>query len=197
MVISRNASVLQRIRHLRSHGMTTDTLTRHRGHAYSYDVIMLGYNYRMDELRAAMGLVQLARLRQWNKRRYEVSNCYRRLLAVHLPEVVVPFDQTRETAAHLMSVLLPSRANRQTVMDHLREDRIQSSIHYPPIHKFSYYRERFPDVILPKTEEFCARELTLPLHPSLTDDDVNRVVESLQKAVHRTLRLSPPGRGMG
>ena len=79
MVISRNASVLQRIRHLRSHGMTADTLTRHRGHAYSYDVIMLGYNYRMDELRAAMGLVQLARLRQWNKRRYEVSNCYRNI----------------------------------------------------------------------------------------------------------------------
>ena len=80
MIIARNASALQRMRHLRSHGMTTDTLTRHRGHAYSYDVTMLGYNYRMDELRAAMGLVQLARLRHWNKRRYELSNCYRKFL---------------------------------------------------------------------------------------------------------------------
>jgi len=185
MIVARDASVLDRTRYLRSHGMTTDTLTRHRGHAYSYDVIMLGYNYRMDELRAAMGLVQLVRLPQWNKRRYELSNCYRQLLDSQIPVVVVPFDQTRETAAHLMSVLLPAKVNRQKVMDHLREDSIQSSIHYPPIHKFSYYQERFPGVTLPRTEEFCARELTLPLHPSLTEDDVNSVVESLRKAVQR------------
>jgi dTDP-4-amino-4,6-dideoxygalactose transaminase len=184
MVAARDASVLQRIRHMRSHGMTTDTLARDRGHAYSYDVIMLGYNYRMDELRAAMGLVQLARLPQWNKRRYELSNYYRQLLDAQIPEVVVPFDQTRETAAHLMAVLLPAKVNRQKVMDHLREDSIQSSIHYPPIHKFSYYLEKFPGVMLPRTEEFCARELTLPLHPSLTEDDVKRVVDSLRKAVN-------------
>ena len=184
MVVARDASVLQRIRHMRSHGMTTDTLARDRGHAYSYDVILLGYNYRMDELRAAMGLVQLARLRQWNKKRYELSNYYRQLLDAQIPEVVVPFDQTHETAAHLMAVLLPAKTNRQKVMDHLREDSIQSSIHYPPLHKFSYYQETFPGVMLPRTEEFCARELTLPLHPSLTEDDVKRVVGSLQKALN-------------
>ncbi len=183
MIIARNASALQRMRHLRSHGMTTDTLTRHRGHAYSYDVTMLGYNYRMDELRAAMGLVQLARLPHWNKRRYELSNCYRKLLAAHIPEVVIPFNQTHETVAHLMPVLLPAGMNRQKIMDHLRDDGIQSSIHYPPIHKFSYYLERCPKVRLPRTEEFCSRELTLPLHPSMNENDVKRVVESLRKAV--------------
>lgn len=185
-ILARDASVLKRIRHMRSHGMTTDTLARDRGHAYSYDVTVLGYNYRMDELRAAMGLVQLARLQQWNKKRYELSNCYRALLTAQIPELVVPFDSTHETAGHLMSVLLPPGVNRQTVMDHLRDESIQSSIHYPPIHKFSYYSERFPDVMLPKTEEFCARELTLPLHPSLTEEDVKCVVESLREAVHRT-----------
>ena len=186
MGIARNASVLERIRHLRAHGMTTDTLTRHRGHAYSYDVTMLGYNYRMDELRAAMGLVQLARLPQWNKRRCELTNSYRQSLAVHIPEVIIPFDQTHETAAHLMPVLLPAGVSRQKIMDQLRDAGIQSSIHYPPIHHFSYYRERFPGVMLPKTEEFCTRELTLPLHPSLTENDVERVVESLRKAIHGT-----------
>ena len=197
MILARDTSVLQRIRYMRSHGMTTDTLARDRGHAYSYDVIVLGYNYRMDELRAAMGLVQLAHLPQWNKRRYELSNYYRQLLDAQIPEVGVPFDQTQETAAHLMAVLLPAKVNRQSVMDHLREDGIQSSIHYPPIHKFSYYLETFPDVMLPRTEEFCARELTLPLHPSLTEDDVKWVVESLRKAVNGTPALSPAGRGEG
>ena len=184
MLIARNASMLQSMRHLRAHGMTTDTLTRHRGHAYSYDVDMLGYNYRMDELRAAMGLVQLARLQQWNKRRHELSNFYRRILAAQIPEMVVPFTQTHETAAHLMPVLLPEGLNRQTIMDYLRKDGIQSSIHYPPIHQFSYYVDRFPGVRLPKTEEFCSRELTLPLHPSLTENNIQRVVESLGKAIY-------------
>ena len=186
MIIAPDASVLKRIRHMRSHGMTTDTLTRHRGHAHSYDVIMLGYNYRMDELRAAMGLVQLARLRRWNKRRYELSKCYRQLLAAQLPEVVVPFDQTHDTAAHLMPVLLPAGIDRQKIMDHLRGDGIQTSIHYPPIHLFSYYSERFPGINLPKTEEFCLKELTLPLHPSLREGDVERVVNLLRKAVNGT-----------
>ena len=184
MILARNASVLQRMRRLRAHGMTTDTLTRHRGHAYSYDVRMLGYNYRMDELRAAIGLVQLARLRHWNDRRKDLSNSYRQILAAQIPKVVVPFTQTHETAAHLMPVLLPAGVDRQGIMDHLRDDGIQSSIHYPPIHHFSYYLEKFPGVRLPRTEEFCARELSLPLHPSLTENDVKRVVESLRKAVH-------------
>jgi len=183
MILARNPSVLQRMRYLRGHGMSTDTLTRHRGHAYSYDVSMLGFNYRMDELRAALGLVQLASLRNWNKKRFELSSCYRQIIAADGAGVVVPFTLTHETAAHLMPVLLPAGANRQEIMGSLRTDGIQSSIHYPPIHQFSYFLEKFPGVRLPKTEEFCARELTLPLHPSLTENDVERIVSSLRKGL--------------
>ncbi len=182
MVLARDPLVLERIRYQRSHGMTTSTLNRERGHAYSYDVIMLGYNYRMDELRAAMGLVQLERLPKWNKRRRELTQCYRKAIADQVPEVTVPFEENHETSAHLMPVLLPDRVNRQTVMAELRAAGIQSSIHYPPIHQFSYYQERFPGVSLPETEGFCARELTLPLHPALSEKDVERVVGSLRKA---------------
>lgn len=187
MVLARDAEALARVRHMRSHGMTTGTLNRQRGHAFSYDVTMLGYNYRMDELRAAMGMVQLARLPQWNERRRELANLYRQSLAAHIPDVVIPFDPTHETAAHLMPVLLPVEMNRQNVMHQLRNAGIQSSIHYPPIHRFSYYRDRFPGVLLPKTEEFCAGELTLPLHPSMTEDDIERVVESLKKAIYSAM----------
>ena len=183
MVLSRETELLERIRCLRSHGMTSLTLDRHRGHAYSYDVTMLGYNYRMDELRAAIGLVQLTHLRQRNKKRHKLSHSYRRILSSLIPEVIVPFSQRHETAAHLMPIVLPIGVNRHEVMVRLRKAGIQSSIHYPPIHHFSYYRERFPGVILPKTEEFCDRELTLPLHPSLTENDIERIVESLQRAM--------------
>jgi len=184
MVISRDVSALQRVRHLRSHGMSTDTLTRHRGHAYSYDVTMLGYNYRMDELRAAVGLTQLPRLPSWNKKRKDLSNAYRRMIAAQIPEVMIPFDQDQETSAHLMPILLPKGVDRKKVMDQLRKDAIQTSIHYPPVHHFSYYLDKCPGVHLPETEEFCARELTLPLHPSLGEGEIRMVIESLRKALH-------------
>lgn len=183
MVLARDESMLARVRHLRSHGMTTGTLDRDRGHAYSYDVTALGYNYRMDELRAALGLAQLARLEQWNARRRELSNYYRDRLAEELSDIVVPFGPGWETAAHLLPILLPEHADRARIMEELRQARIQSSIHYPPVHRFSYYRERFPGVSLPNTESFCSRELTLPLHPSLRESDVDRVVAALKSAI--------------
>ncbi len=187
MVISRSPSILQRVRHLRAHGMSSDTLTRHQGHAYSYDVTMLGYNYRMDELRASLGLTQLPHLSSWNQKRNKLSNCYREVIAARLPEVDVSFSQTHPTAAHLMPVILPASCNRQGVIDHMRKRGVQTSIHYPPVHLFSYYRKSIPESVLPITEEFCSRELTLPLHPGLTDDDVVFVVESLREVLNGPL----------
>lgn len=179
MNLARDASVLAKMRGLRAHGMTTGTLERHRGHAYSYDVTMLGHNYRMNELQAAMGLVQLARVEQWNAKRQALSTCYRQLISELLPDVIVPFSHEHQTAAHLMVILLPAEVERHSVMALLREAGIQSSIHYPPAHLFTLYREKFPGVNLPFTEAFCARELTLPLHPGLDSEDVVRVVNQL------------------
>lgn len=183
MLTARNPTILLKARRLRAHGMSTDTLTRHRGHAYSYDVNMLGFNYRMDELRAAMGLVQLSHLLNWNQKRYELSNCYRQLFEKQLPDLIIPFDSSHKTSAHLMPVLLQNKIDRQKVMANLRRQGVQSSIHYPPIHQFSYYKKAFPQTNLRKTEDFCQRELTLPLHPSLTENDIFSVVMSLKKAI--------------
>jgi dTDP-4-amino-4,6-dideoxygalactose transaminase len=183
MVFARDNNTLERIRRMRSHGMTTGTIDRHRGHAYSYDVTMLGNNFRMDELRAAIGLVQLDNLLQWNEYRRKLSKVYRRRLQRVVPEVIIPFDDNQETAAHVMPILLPQEVNREKVMASLRQSCIQTSIHYPPVHLFSYYRERFPGWSLPLTEEFALRELTLPLHPTLNEIHVELIVDSLRKAI--------------
>jgi len=185
MVLAKDSEVFQHIRSMRSHGMTTGTLDRHEGHAFSYDVTMLGYNYRMAELGAAMGLVQLARLQEWNAYRKKLSDYYRVILKEQIPKITIPFSEAHETSAHIMPVLLPGDSDRQKVMQHLRDAGIQSSIHYPPVHRFSYYRERFPGISLPNTELFCSRELTLPLHPGLTESDVDRVVRVLKEALSR------------
>ncbi|MEW5775032.1 MAG: DegT/DnrJ/EryC1/StrS aminotransferase family protein [Thermodesulfobacteriota bacterium] len=183
MLLARDPEVLARARGLRSHGMTTLTLERHKGHAYSYDVTMLGHNYRLDEIRAALGMVQLDRLPAMNARRAELSALYRELLEHQLPQVEMTFQAAWPTAAHLVTVLLPEDADRLMVMKGLRERKVQSSIHYPPVHLFTCHRDLLGDVSLPVSEEYCRRTLTLPLHPGLSEEDVAYVVDSLDAAL--------------
>ncbi len=182
MIMARDPEVLDRARCMRSHGMTHSTLERDRGRVFSYDVVELGQNYRMDELRASIGLVQLEGIRQWNERRRELTGLYRKAVAEELPDLVVPFDAGHETSAHILPVVLPESADRAAIMAALRKEGIQSSIHYPPANKLTYHRENwFSGVSLPNTEEFAGRELTLPLHPGLSDQDVKTVLAALKE----------------
>ena len=183
MMIVRDAQRRQRARALRAHGMTTSTLDRAKGRAVGYDVIDCGHNFRMDELRAAIGLVQLERLLGWNEARGTLTAHYRRTLARVAPTVEVPFTDGHATAAHIMPILLPENCDRSLVMQRMREQHIQTSMHYPPIHTFSHYRKAFPTPPLPQTERFCERQLTLPLHPKLSLEDVDRVARALSSAL--------------
>jgi len=183
MVLVRDPQRFARTKVLRAHGMTASTLDRAQGRAVGYDVVECGHNFRLDELRAAIGLVQIERLLEWNAVRRRLSLYYREQLAAVLPSVVMPFEAGHATSAHILPVLLPSGTDRHRVMQAMRESRVQTSMHYPPIHQFSYYRGRFPDVSLPRTEEFCARELTLPLHPKLVEADIDRVLRGLAAAL--------------
>ncbi|MGD9526934.1 DegT/DnrJ/EryC1/StrS family aminotransferase [Pseudonocardia sp.] len=186
MVIVPDEGRRERVRRMRSHGMTTSTLDRDRGRAVGYDVVDVGHNFRMDELRGALGLVQIARLPGWNDTRRALTAHYRDVLARELPSVTVPFARAHPTTAHILPVLLPPGTDRRAVMASLREARIQSSMHYPPIHEFDVYRRRHPGTVpltLPNTEAFAAAELTLPLHPLLAPEDVERVVRTLAEAM--------------
>jgi dTDP-4-amino-4,6-dideoxygalactose transaminase len=179
MVIVRDEARRAQVRLLRSHGMTASTLDRDRGRSVGYDVVGCGHNYRMDELRGALGVVQLARLPEWNDVRRDLTLLYRRRLATELPQVLVPFDGTHPTTAHILPVLLPPGTDRTAVMADMRRAGVQTSMHYPPIHRFAFYLRTFGEIAVPATEAFCARQLTLPLHPRLSDADVDRVVRSL------------------
>lgn len=182
MLLVHDEEADKRLRLMRSHGMTSTTLDRDKGHAYGYDVVDLGYNYRMDELRAAVGLAQLETLAERNARRVELSVRYRK---VFNGEVTIPFNINWAQCGHIMPVLLPDGRDRAAVMAHLRENGVQSSIHYRPIHTFSYHRNRFPDLPdLSVTETYGERVLTLPLHPAMADDDVDYVVATLKTALN-------------
>jgi len=171
------------VRLLRSHGMTSLTWDRHQGHAYTYDVVDLGYNYRIDEIRAALGLVQLQKLTANNLRRETITKLYWQAfepLGLGLPFSVDKADASRQPAYHIFPLLLPVGVDRQGFIDRLRETGIQTSIHYPPIHQFNYYRARYSNLSLPITESASAREVTLPLYPTMSEGQVSWVIDSVK-----------------
>lgn len=187
-VTARRPELLAKIRQMRGHGMTSGTFQRLTSKSSTYDVTMLGFNYRMDELRAAIGIVQLQHLAQWNLIRKSLSERYHQVLHEQCPSVVLPFTANSEsgdhiTSHHIMPVLLPEGADRQDISGKLRDAEIQTTMHYPPVHSLSYYRERFPAVSLPLTEQYARRELTLPLHPKMQPKHVQLVADALAKAL--------------
>jgi dTDP-4-amino-4,6-dideoxygalactose transaminase len=182
MVVTDDDEVAGKIKTARSHGMTTLTWDRHRGHSFSYDVVARGYNYRLDELRAALGLVQLGRLESGNSRRRELTEAYRARLQ-DLDRLEIPFrDAPAGSAHHLFPILLRDSSQRADFMAALARQGIQTSIHYPPVHRFSYYRSLWDaghDHRLPRTEEIASRLVTLPLYPSLTRGQLDTVVAAV------------------
>ena len=176
MAVFRDEEAAARARLLRSHGMTALTWDRHRGHATGYDVVEVGFNYRLDELRAALGLVQLSRLDELNAARSRLASRYRENLAGS-PFTVPTLGSRGTSAHHLVVALAPSPEERERARERLREQRIQTSVHYPPIHRFSRYRAEGER--LPIAEEIAERVVTLPLHPRLSEADVDEVCHVL------------------
>lgn len=184
MVVGHDQELLAKVRLARSHGMTTSTVQRLNGKSM-YDVTALGFNYRMDEFSAAIGLVQLAKVDAWNRRRKELAQRYASEIAGAEDDFVIPFQVESVSTNHILPVLLPTGVSRDEVIEDLRRDGIQTSFHYPPIHRLTWYRTRVPGVSLPTTEEFSRRELTLPLHPKMRESDVETVCHSLRRSVAR------------
>lgn len=179
MAVVARANLADRLRLMRSHGMTTNTYARFRGHAFGYDVVASGYNFRMDEMRAALGLVQLRKLAAGNARRGELAALYRALLAERAPAVRVPFAGFAGALAyHIFPILLPEGYDdREGLMKRMTDRGVQTSIHYRPIHWFSAFRD--DDLRLPVLDGVAPRILTLPMSASLTEEQVELVVEAL------------------
>jgi dTDP-4-amino-4,6-dideoxygalactose transaminase len=162
--------------------MTTGTEERFRGSALSYDVTELGWNYRMDNLRASLGLAQLRQLPVRLQRRRDLRRLYGKDLS-RVTKVSVPFrDRIGEIGYHIMPILLDRDIDRKSVMQYMSCRGIQTSIHYPAVHTFAAYRDRF-GARLPLTEDVAARLITLPFYPSMTDEMVDEVTSSLGEII--------------
>ena len=182
MVVTRDAALFQTCKNLRSHGMTVASFDRMKGRAATYDVVEPGLNYRIDEMRAALGLVQLAKLAEANASRRHLTDRYFSRLDKQAG-LTVPFrhfDRGFPTW-HILPVLLNAGVDRQSVIDGLKRAGVQSSIHYPAIQEFTAYRDCLGEV--PLAREISKRELTVPLYPTMTDADVDWVCDALGSVI--------------
>lgn len=176
-----DAEVAAFARSRRSHAMTRGSWDRHQGGAEDYDVPGLGFNYRIDEPRAALLLSRLRRLPDDVARRRELTFRYRELLQ-DVPGLIVPFsdESVATSCCYVMPVMLEDPSRQGELRIALREKHgVQTSLFYPAIHEFTAYRERYRDVSLPKTELAARSEVTLPLFTHMTAADQERVVGAL------------------
>jgi dTDP-4-amino-4,6-dideoxygalactose transaminase len=178
--------VAAQARSQRSHCMTSGTWDRHSGRTDTYDVVGLGYNYRLDEPRSALLLSRMGRIEQEIERRRELTLRYRQLLG-EVEGIIVPFsdEEIPTSSCYVIPVMIEEDGRQADVSRLMRERGIQTSIFYPSIHRFSAYRERYPDVSLPITEFASRTELTLPFYPHMRNEDQDRVVTALAEAVAR------------
>ncbi len=181
-VVTDDDELAATMRLLRSHGMTTLSWDRHRGHATGYDVVGLGFNYRIDEPRAALGTHRLARLDAENEQRARLVERYVSRLA-SAPAIVVPqFAPDAQLAHHLCVLVLDEGLDRDAFRQSLHGMGVQTSLHYPPAHRFSAYATD-PAPELPLTDAFSARAVTLPLFAHMSDEQLEIVVDAVEAAV--------------
>ena len=187
MFITNNEEMAQKARLIRSHGMSTMSYQRASGHATEYDITCLGYNFRMDDIRAAIAIEQLKKLPGDLDMRRKVRKQYVDRLS-KIEGVVVPFaDNTEFVSNYIMPVVLlnSAREYRNKVREYMHAVGIQTSVHYPAAHKFSTYKEF--GTILPQTEYVADNEITLPMYAALSSEQIDFICDTFEKAVKEIL----------
>lgn len=183
MMVMNREELWKGARLLRAHGMTSLSYDRAKGHATTYDVVEHGYNYRMDDIRSALALAQLRKLRPDVEARAALRARYLELLR-EVEEVMVPFaGHTGFVSNYIFPVVLrrTGASLRDRVREEIHQRGVQTSVHYPPAHQFSIYRDGAGE--LPQTEQAADSEITLPMYGSLRWEDIDRVVEALKAAI--------------
>ena len=184
MFVTNSEEFATKAKLMRSHGMTTMSYQRASGHATTYDIVELGYNFRMDDIRASIAIEQLKKLPEDLDKRMVVRKRYMANLS-SIKGGGVPFADCNEfTSNYIMPVVLTqcTKEDRDTIRDKIHSAGIQTSVHYPAIHRFSIYKNC--GAVLPQTDYVTDHEITLPMYAALTMEQVDFICETLNKAVN-------------
>jgi perosamine synthetase len=180
-VLTDREDLAERLRRFRNHGIGTELAARRD---WTYDMVELGYNYRLTDIGAALGSSQLERMETFLATRRRLAARYLERLAGHELLDVPVVEEGADPAWHFAFVQLRLdrlRVGRGEIYRALRAEGIGVNVHYIPVHRHTFYRERFPDVSVPVAEAAYERLLTLPLFPAMTSADLDDVVVALDK----------------
>lgn len=182
MLVTNSDEYAERVRLLRSHAMTTVSYDRARGHATEYDVVDLGFNYRIDDVRSALGIVQLRKLPRDLERRARVRRLYIEALS-SVRGITIPFQDARHVVSNYICPVVLDAGDahtRDSVRTALHERGVQTSVHYPPVHRFRTFQA---SVDLPVTDYVADRLISLPMHGGMSDQDAVEVASHLRDLV--------------
>ena len=184
MFISNNKELADKARLLRSHGMTTMSYQRAGGHATAYDIVELGYNFRLDDIHAAIAIEQLKKLPEDLEKRLAVRSHYVERLS-KIDNVIVPFAENQEFVSNYIMPIIVTKGtveDRDKIREAIHQEGIQTSVHYPAIHRFSIYKEY--GAVLPQTDFVTDHEITLPMYAALTIEQVDYICDTVDKVVN-------------
>lgn len=179
MLVTNNPDYYEKGKLLRSHGMTSLSYERAKGHSTAYDVVELGYNYRIDDIHSTIALVQLQKLGEDLKKRDQIRQMYIENLKP-MERIVIPFVDNQEPVSNYIFPIVLRDSNvelRNDIRTQLHAAGIQTSVHYPAAHRFSIYKQENSD--LPKTDYVTDNEITLPMYAKLDAEQVEYVADTL------------------
>jgi UDP-4-amino-4,6-dideoxy-N-acetyl-beta-L-altrosamine transaminase len=182
-VVTDNPELAEKVKLLRSHGIDRDAATRYGPDAgWAYDMKILGRNYRMTDIQAALGISQLKKIDHFIERRNEIAKIYNELLD-ECEFVEIPVTEERIGHGwHIYTVLLNNSVNRNEFFKYMRKHDIGVNVHYIPIYHFTYYQNNFnfSATDFPVTENVFNSIITLPIYPRMKDEDLNLVVKTVK-----------------
>jgi len=185
MVITNSEKIAVKVRHLRSHGMTKSLKSRYSSeYPWIFDIKQSGYNYRLDEIRAALGITQLKRIKKINGLRKKASSYYNKNLQ-NIPGIILPDmvnDKTHSYHLYTIRVTKPYKLSRNQLFKKLKDNGIRTTVYWMPIHKYTAYRKFVKTSNILNTTKIYDEILALPLFPNISkkhQDAVIRVIKSV------------------
>jgi perosamine synthetase len=189
MVLTDDSEMAAHMRRFRNHGIDSDHRSREKTGTFSYDMVELGYNYRLPDVQCALGIAQLKRLPHWLDRRQAIAARYDEMFADISFARPLATRPDRTNAYHLYVIRLDLRqlrVDRRRAFDHLKAAGIGANVHYAPVYHHSFYRERFgyQPGLCPHAEAVYQEILTLPMFPTLSEADQEYVVRTVAELKH-------------
>lgn len=181
MLITNNTDYYERAKLLRSHGMTSMSYERSKGHSTTYDVVDNGYNYRMDDIRSAIGLVQLDKIQKDLEKRAEIRKAYIDALSP-IANITIPFKDIKDFSSNYIFTFVLNKSTytyRDEVRERLSQAGIQTSVHYPAVHRFSIYDKYSTE--LANTEYISDNLITLPMYSKLSKQNIEFIASTLKE----------------